>query len=70
MNGKKFKIGDAFGAQAIVYGAVQVDEEDETTGAYGCSSHYITREDIQHLLKGGILLFEDGEYEHYLKLSD
>jgi hypothetical protein len=63
---EKFKIGDYFDNAK---GCMQVTDDFETTGGYGCSRTLVTKEDIQHLLNGGILFFDDGEYEHYLKLE-
>jgi len=73
MGDRKFKIGSAFDHANTDYGDLdrcfQVDDDTETYGAWGTSSHWVTKEDVQHLLKGGILMIEDGEYEHYLKMK-
>lgn len=66
----KFKIGNAFKDQDYVHGCDQVNDDTETYGAYGASSHWVTKEDIEHLFKGGILMIADGEYEHYFKLKN
>ncbi len=68
MVNKKFKIGSTFEDQNYPWGCSQVNNDTETDGAYGSSSHWITKEDIEHLLNGGILMIEDGEYEHYFKM--
>lgn len=65
---KKFKIGSIF-ENEIRYGCIQVTEDTETYGGCGCGGYYITKEDISHLLNGGILNVDDGEYEHYIKLA-
>ena len=69
---KKFKIGNAFepyDSQDDLTCCQRVNDDTETYGAWGTSSHWVTKEDIQHLLNGGILMIEDGEYEHYLKMK-
>ena len=72
MADKKFKIGSAFREpydSGDFTTPKRVDDDTETYGAWGTSSHWVTKEDIQHLLNGGILMIEDGEYEHYLKMK-
>ena len=39
---------------------------DEHDNWYGGQNVYLTKEDIDHLLKGGYLFFDDGEYSHGL----
>ena len=33
---------------------------------WGAQNIYLTKDDIDHLLKGGYLFFDDGEYSHGL----
>lgn len=66
---KKFKIGKCFDDSQQPEGCQQVTDETETYGAWGFSAHYITKEDIEHILNGGIIQIDDGEYEHYIKLK-
>lgn len=43
---------------------------DKRGFGWGCTRVMITREDLKTLISGGVLVFSDGEYEHYLMMEN
>ena len=49
---------------------IPYDMDEELNTLYGHTVSYLTRQDIAHLLNGGPLVFDDGEYVHVLLFKD
>jgi hypothetical protein len=47
--------------------ARQYTDEHEVQGWASC--HCLSRDDIDHLLRGGTIGIDDGEYSHYIRLT-
>lgn len=48
----------------------RVSMDDELFVGYGIGSYYITRQDIEHLLNGGAVVVDDGEYNHIILFKE
>lgn len=46
--------------------ATKQELDKEHQKYWGCHNIYLTANDISHLLNGGYLIFNDGEYSHGL----
>lgn len=47
-----------------------VGMNDEVDVRYGCSTSYITLEQIEQLKNGKVFYFDDGEYAHLIRVED
>jgi len=66
MDGKKVRIGKLFDN---AWGVQRHSADEETSVASGVDGYWLTQEDIEHLLKGGVIGFDDGEYGHFLRVK-
>ncbi len=60
------KINDEFEERT---NRISREEIEENESPYGNSYVKLTKKDIEHLKKGGIIVLDDGEYSHFFEFE-
>ena len=65
----KVKVSDVFGDESEMYFKVEnVNDNDEVMTLWGIGGFLIDEHHIEHLKNGGSIMFDNGEYNHLIRM--